>query len=96
MSVSDEISLEEIQTWRVDALKEFCRKRDLKLSGTKAELQARVFSAIEMAIPVQATAEERIKRTEDEKKALLFANDTPLPDPLSFENGWLNVPTPRP
>lgn len=90
MACLNEASLVEIQTWHVDALKEFCRKRGLNVSGTKAEQQARVFSAIEMKILVQPTAEERIKRTEEEKKALLWApNNTPLPDPLSLKDGWL-------
>ena len=46
----EELPFEVIQTWKPEQLKEFCRKRDLKVSGTKAELVARVFAAAEMGI----------------------------------------------
>ena len=42
----EELPFEVFQTWKPE--KEFCRKRDLKVSGPKAELLARVFAAAEM------------------------------------------------
>ena len=49
----EELPFEVIQTWKPEQLKEFCRKRDLKVSGTKAELVARVFAAAEMGISIK-------------------------------------------
>ena len=61
-SDSSSLSLDEVNTWNVDALRLFCRKRNLKVSGNKAELVARVFAASEMGIPVQPSANELITR----------------------------------
>ena len=74
-SDSSSLSLAEVNTWNVDALRLFCRKRNLKVSGNKAELVARVFAASEMGIPVQPSANELITRTETEKARLLIAPD---------------------
>ena len=52
----EELPFEVIQTWKPEQLKEFCRKRDLKVSGTKAELVACVFAAAEMGISIKPTA----------------------------------------
>ena len=62
----EELPFEVIQTWKPEQLKEFCRKRDLKVSGPKAERVARVFAAAEMGIAVKPTAQERIAATEKE------------------------------
>ena len=40
---SDLITLEEVKIWTVEALKDFCRKRGFKVSGSKEELAARVY-----------------------------------------------------
>ena len=48
----EELPFEVIQTWKPEQLKEFCRKRDLKVSGTKAC----VFSAAEMGISIKPNA----------------------------------------
>lgn len=85
-SDSSSLSLAEVNTWNVDALRLFCRKRNLKVSGNKAKLVARVFAASEMGIPVQPSANELITRTETEKARLLIAPDkTQMPDPLSSQ-----------
>ena len=52
----EELPFEVIQTWKPEQPKEFCRKPDLKVSGTKAELVARVFAAAEMGIAIKPTA----------------------------------------
>lgn len=90
MTTFEELPLEVIQTWKPEQLKEFCRKRDLKVSGTKAELVARVFAAAEMGIAIKPNAEERIATTEKEKaKLLVMANGTSVPDPCTLKDGWL-------
>ena len=83
-SDSSSLSLDDVNTWNVDALRLFCRKRQLRVSGNKAELVARVFAASERGVPVQPSANELITRTETEKAKLLIAPDkTQMPDPIS-------------
>ena len=77
----EELPFEVIQTWKPEQLKEFGRKRDLKVSGPKAELVARVFAAA-------GTAQEQIATTEKEKaKLLIMPNGTLVPDPLTLKGG---------
>ncbi|XP_066023281.1 uncharacterized protein [Pocillopora verrucosa] len=91
MSETSELSLEEVNTWKVDALKLFCRKRNLKTSGAKAELVARVFATSEMGIQVQASAKELMCITESERAKLLFTPEgSKLPDPLGLKDGWID------
>ena len=47
-----------ISTMKVDELKLFLEVRDLKTSGRKIELVARVFAAMENNVPVSETAVE--------------------------------------
>lgn len=86
----EELPFEVIQTWKPEQLKEFCRKRDLKVSGPKAELVACVFAVAEMGIAIKPTAQERIATTEKEKATLLIMpNGTSVPDPLTLKDGWV-------
>ena len=86
----EELPFEVIQTWKPEQLKEFCRKRDLKGSGPKAELVARIFATAEMGIAIKPTAQERIATTETEKaKLLIMPNGTSVPDPLTPKDGWM-------
>ena len=72
----------------MDALKVYCRKRNLRTTGSKAELVVRVFAASEMAIP--PTAEEQLSGMEKEKAKLLVMPDgQQLPDRLALKHGWL-------
>ena len=62
----------------------------MKVSGTKAELVARVFAAAEMGIAIKPTAQERVAATEKEKaKLLVMPNGTSVPDPLILKEGWV-------
>ena len=86
----EELPYETIQTRTSEQLKEFCRKRDLNVSGTKAELVACVFAAAGLGIAIKLTAQERIAATEKEKaKLLIMLNGTSDPDPLILKNGWV-------
>ena len=62
-----EWSIDTFLTWKVDNLKEFLRKRRLKVSGTKPELAARCFCAHEGGVPVVPTPAEKT-----EHKAKLY------------------------
>ena len=89
MSCEESLTYEEAKTWHSDALKLYCRKRGLKVSGNKQELVARVFAASEMGIPVQTTAVERIATTANEKVQLLdMGNGSSLADPSTMKD-WL-------
>ena len=82
---SEELSLDEIRQWRVDALKEFCQKRNLKTSGRKDELVVRC----EMKVPICAMAVEVALQTEKEKAKLLQVSNICLPDALKIKEGWI-------
>ena len=87
---SSSLSLNKVNMWNVNALRLFCRKRQLKVLGNKAELVAEVFAASEMGINVEPSANEQITRTETEKAKLLMAPDkNQMPDPLSLKDNWL-------
>ena len=47
-----------VSKMKVDELKMYLRLRNLKVSGKKEELVARVFSASEMNIPIVKSAQE--------------------------------------
>ena len=57
----DDMTFEKIKFWKVSALKNFLRKRNLSCAGTKKMLVARVFAACEKNISVEKTASEREK-----------------------------------
>ena len=85
----ESLTYDEVNSWRSDALKLYCRQRGLKVSGSKQELVTCVFASSEMGIPVQATAEERIATTTNEKARLLdLGNGSSLPDPSTLKD-WL-------
>ena len=52
MAAVEQLSFDEINTWRKDVLKHFLKKRGLKVSGRKEELVARLFAAAEQNMPV--------------------------------------------
>ena len=82
-------SYDEIGTWRVEALKEYLRRRDLRVSGRKEELVARVFAAAEQNLPVCMDADARVVQTQREKESLLTTPEGILPDPSTLQNGWV-------
>ena len=57
----DDMTLEKFKFWKVPALKDFLRKRNLSCVGTKEMLVARVFAGQETNISVEKTAPEREK-----------------------------------
>lgn len=83
---SETVSLE---TEGTEALKQYLRKRKLKVTGTKDELVARVFAAHEMSVPPVLTAEEERKEKGTGYHKLLSVPDGQLPDPFLLEGGWL-------
>lgn len=85
-------SLEEIQLWKVPALKDFLRVRGLKTTGRKAELQALVYSTVQFGVAVKPNEIEEDRSRSLQYAALLQYDGTNLPDPLVDLNNdsWLN------
>ena len=89
MRSEESLTYDEVNSWHSDALKLYCRQWGLNVSGRKQELVARAFAALEMRIPLQPTAEERIATTANEKARLLdLGNGSSLPDPSTLKD-WL-------
>ena len=82
-----QISLEEIQTWSTDALKDYCKRRACNISGTKLELCARVYYLSNNSVP----EEPSLKDQEMSKKAAyksLLTTGTKTADPNKFK-AWI-------
>ena len=89
MRSEESLTYDEVNSWHSDALKLYCRQWGLNVSGRKQELVARAFAALEMRIPLQPTAEERIATTANEKARLLdLGSGSSLPDPSTLKH-WL-------
>ena len=67
---------ETISQMKVAELKSFLRLRGLKVTGRKAELVSRVYSAVENNVPVLKTAEEIEYQIKNENRNKLFIDDT--------------------
>ncbi|XP_070550727.1 uncharacterized protein [Ptychodera flava] len=73
----------------VPQLKDFLRKRDLPVSGRKAELVALAYAASLLKIPLVKTASERQAERQKQYEATLNVDDQQLPDPLlDLKSGW--------
>lgn len=71
---------------KVEELKVFLRLRNLKITGKKEELVARVFADIEKKVqPVKGVAEIELELKKDYEKK--FDNRT-IPDPFKIPHGW--------
>ena len=79
-----------VQKMKVDELKMYLRLRDLKVSGKKAELVARVFAASENHVPVKKTAEEVESDLRNDYQAKLLLDSQVIPDPNHLVSGWLS------
>lgn len=85
---SDLISLEEVNMWSTDALKEFCRKRGYKVSGTRAELCSRVYVLYNNPTPEEPGAKEiEASRRTDYKK--IYQTGSTSTDPLKLSK-WIS------
>ena len=83
----DLISLDEINMWSIDAMKEFCRIRDFKVSGTKKELAARVYTLYNCGVTEKPSAKEMEASRRIDYKSLLNS-EHPTQDPFKLSK-WL-------
>ena len=79
-----------ISKMKIEDLKNYLRARNLKLSGRKEELVARVFSAVENLVQPVMTAVEVEKDLQDEYRKKLKIDDRKLPDPFKMNTGWMD------
>lgn len=94
----EELPFEVIQTWKPEELKEFCRKRCLKVSGLKAELVAHVFAAAKMGIPIKPTLHAWIAATKKGRQNYSMQSGISVPDPLTqgkWEHNFLATDIPE-
>ena len=85
-------TVETFEAWKVDSLKSYLRKRDLKVEGRKAALVARCFAAYEQNVPETITAKQRLNQLSKEYQDLLVDEDgSKLPDPFSalLDKEWI-------
>lgn len=88
---SDLISLNEVETWTTDALKEYCRRRAFKCSGTRRELCSRVYTLYNASVDeVPGIREQEASKKQD--IASLFKIGGPAPDPNRLKT-WVGEET---
>ena len=75
---------------KVEELKVYLRLRALRISGKKAELVARVISAMENNVKPVKTAEEVEVEIQTEYSRKLIVGDQQIPDPFVLKDGWLS------
>ena len=69
------MEFEIVEKMTVAELKSYLRLRDLKMTGKKSELVARVFTAIENKLPIKKPAEEVESQLLDEYQAKLLLDE---------------------
>jgi len=87
MASEDDLTLEIVETWTVEALKQFERKRGRPVSGSKKVLAARAYVAWELKVAVLPTLEvQKLEHT----RQLLQTSDGVMPHSDTLTAGWLD------
>lgn len=85
------ISMDEVKTWSIEALKDFCRKRGFRCTGSKQDLIARVYVLFnEPTIKEIPGAKEQETSRKQDYKTIVNAG-LKAPDPLKITNGWIGT-----
>ena len=75
--------------WSADALKDYCGKRGMPVSGTKQELAAMAYTAYRMKTPVEPSELDKIHMAKTQYlEKLKLTNGQTLKDPLKDTTGW--------
>ena len=88
-----EFSIDDIKLWTVVALKDFLRKRNLKVSGRKEELVALVFAAKKtpvLSAPATSAAASDLQKKQQYRELLKTPTGC-LPDPEELQD-WDGEP----
>ena len=86
------LRISDFKLWKVAQLKDFLRKRSLKVTGNKEELVAMAYAAYVMKTPLSLTHDEELELQQRQyKEKLVSPDEGQLPDPFSKENSlvWL-------
>lgn len=87
-SDSDLISHEMVESWTIEALKEFCKLRGYKCTGTKKELVSRVYFLYNNQTPeLPGTKEVEMSKKKDYQKLHNMFHSSP--DPLKLQK-WIS------
>ena len=89
MAAVEKLSFDEINTWKMDALKYFLKKRVLEVSGRKEELVTCVFAAAEQNMPICLDVATWVAQMQRERESLLKTHEGALADPSDLHNGWI-------
>jgi hypothetical protein len=87
MTESERITYEEVETWSVEALKDFCRKRNFNVTGSKKVLVARVYVLFNSNVPEEPGAKEQEASKKRDYKSL-YMYSIAAPDPLKLSK-WI-------
>lgn len=80
----DIISHDVVETWNVDALKDYCRRRGYKVTGSKKELVSRVYFLYNSRISEEPGAKQREASRKKDYKELVNASCL-APDPNTLK-----------
>ena len=87
--MSDQITLEDFKRWKVPDLKNYLKKRGLKLSGRKDKLCALAFAAHWEKKTLVPTKLEGYAACDLDYASLLQCGGVTIPDPLhDLTKGW--------
>jgi hypothetical protein len=83
------MSLEEFKLWKIPQLKDYLRKRGLKISSKKEELVALVYACHVMNVQPLLSEEDYNKDLSKDYASLLFVAGKRMPDPIAeLKTGW--------
>ena len=85
---NDIISHEEVETWNLEALKDFCRCRGYKVTGSKKDLVSRVYFLYNNCVPEKPGAKEE-ESTRKRDYQSIFRHRISAPDPYKLKNTWV-------
>ena len=83
----DLIRMDEVQTWATESLKDYCKKRGYKVSGTRSELCARVYFLYNNKTPEVPTLKDQERSKKNDYQALLNYG-TRASDPFELKT-WI-------
>ena len=87
-STADKVTHSEIEMWSVDSLKDYCRGRGYKVSGSKKELVSRAYVLANDNIPeIEDKREKELSRKKYYKG--LYTKGLPSSDPVKLKN-WID------
>lgn len=87
--MADINSIEDLERWKVPALKQYLQQRGISTAGTKKMLVARAFAAWEWNMPIKLSpCEYSAQKIYDVSQALLMSTGCELPNPSSLSD-WV-------